>query len=253
MTFDNQVHYYHGGLIAVGDEEALIAKFSRIVAETFEDYGHPVERVAYGAGPGASVTAAHYRVDLIPVQELEHGMAGQRGLIFQPFAKPHSHDTAPEHKQRRIQLAMYPVDPSRDDPDISELLLVVMLYRMISDCDVRMVEWLDPLSLLTAEEFLTAFAPVNPDPVEYTGPGSPSFRGALVPTEEPNDVRRLAVWGMTLMMAFLSAPVALLMAVVNLVRGEDLRVNTHVLTITTLIFMAVPAGALDLIAAQLAL
>ena len=95
-------------------------------------------------------------------------------------------------------------------------------------------------------------APVNPDPVEYTGPGSPSFRGALVPAEEQNDVRRLAVWGMTLMMAFLSAPVALLMAVVNLVRGEDLRINTHVLTITTLIFLAVPAGALELIAAQLA-
>ncbi|MBL3705107.1 hypothetical protein GI582_20615 [Sulfitobacter sp. BDSS02] len=252
MKFDYNDHYYHGGLIAVGDEAALINTFSKIIAETFEDYGHPVERIAFDENHGASITAAHYRVDLRPVQEMAHGMAGQRGLIFQPFAKPHSHDTAPEHKQRRIQLAMHPADPSRDDPDISELLLVVMLYRMISDHDVRMVEWLDPLSLLTADEFLTAFAPVNPDPVEYTGPGSPSFRGALVPAEEQNDVRRLAVWGMTLMMAFLSAPVALLMAVVNLVRGEDLRINTHVLTITTLIFLAVPVGALELIAAQLA-
>jgi len=49
---------------------------------------------------------------------------------------------------------------------------------------------------------------------------------------------------MTGMMVFLSTPVAASMAAVNLIRGEDFRMNTQVLSLTGLLVSLQSSGAL---------
>ena len=45
-----------------------------------------------------------------------------------------------------------------------------MLYRMTEQFDVSMVEWLDPLTLLTTEQFLDAFSNISPGAVAPSHP-----------------------------------------------------------------------------------
>jgi hypothetical protein len=88
-----------------------------------------------------------------------------------------------------------------------------------------------------SEEETLAFA--------YRLSASRGFIDASSPEEEAqNDIRRLAAWGMTGMVGFLCAPVALSMAAVNLAKGEDFRLNTHVLSLTGLLVMLQSSGAL---------
>ena len=58
---------------------------------------------------------------------------------------------------------------------------------------------------------------------------------------------------MTGMLAFLSGPVAVSMAAVNLIKGEDLRLNTHVLALTGFVSMVIGSGALEKVAHHLPL
>ena len=68
---------------------------------------------------------------------------------------------------------------------------------------------------------------------------------SLSPEDEAeNDIRRLATWGMTGVVTLMSGPVGLSMAAVNLARGEDFRLNTHVLSLTGLLVMLQSSGAL---------
>jgi hypothetical protein len=53
--------------------------------------------------------------------------------------------------------------------------------------------------------------------------------------EKESTTQRLTVWAMTGLLVFISAPVAAAMAAVNLIRGEDFRLNTHVLSYAALI------------------
>lgn len=62
--------------------------------------------------------------------------------------------------------------------------------------------------------------------------------------EKDSDIRRLAAWSMTGTVAFVSTPVAVSLAAVNLIRGEDFRLNTHVMTLTVCLFMLNTSGAL---------
>jgi hypothetical protein len=62
--------------------------------------------------------------------------------------------------------------------------------------------------------------------------------------ETQSDVRRLAIWGMTGVLATVSAPVAVSMAAVNLIRGEDFRLNTQALALTAGLTTLHGSGAL---------
>jgi hypothetical protein len=89
---------------------------------------------------------------------------------------------------------------------------------------------------LTDEEALSLAYRVCPHPDVIDMPSKSD--------EAASDIRRLATWGMTGMLGFLSAPVALSMVAVNLARGEDFRLNTHVLSLTGLLVMLQSTGAL---------
>jgi len=200
---------------------------------------------------------------------------------------------------QRLEISLCPVSAECDDRDISELMLVVMLYRMVDIFATRSIEWLEPKTVLSLNEFLAAFTNVSPRrvrgnqqilqaadvpfaPVDDAAQGleqrfdvlssqmdqdiecdlidltdeetlalayrfcpRPEDKDAITPEElAQNDIRRLATWGMTGMVAFLSAPVALSLAVVNLAKGEDFRLNTHVLSLTGLLVMLQSTGAL---------
>ncbi|TNF58872.1 MAG: hypothetical protein EP307_11545, partial [Rhodobacteraceae bacterium] len=63
------------------------------------------------------------------------------------------------------------------------------------------------------------------------------------PRAPRNDLQRLTAWAMTGCIATLSLPVAASLAAVNLIRGEDFRLNTQVLSMTVLV-ASVPAYGL---------
>jgi len=282
---------YHGGLVYLGQTEGAIDRFGRIVSGTMRDYGHSVERESILTGEQARVVTSQYII------KLTLDPAPYAGRIV-----AHKHMCAqPSKPMHRLEISLLPITPGAEDRDITELMLVVMLYRMVDSFPTQQIEWLDPETILGVEQFLGAFANVTPrrvqsrrqllgsksnrfTPVEDVEDGlteqaeiieadveieidghdglhlmSPEESLALafredephdivapVAAEEQaeNDIRRLAAWGMTGMLVFLSAPVAASMAAVNLVKGEDFRLNTHVLALTGFIASMSGSGLL---------
>lgn len=272
---------YHIALVVEGGRSKRLARLTRILAGTFEEYGHPVERSKLLDENMSTIVASHYRMEVTIL----------RG-VAQP-EQPLNLATSKPRKSRgalwRVEIALVPADPLTDDRDISELLLAVMLYRLTTICEAQSVEWLSPDTRMDAETFLEAFHNIAPaeeearkiervrrnsqfaaieeemreisdraPPVTEIRTGvpwitrdletedyAPPLCEAEVETEEPNDVQRLTVWAMTGMVAFLSAPVAASMAAVNLLRGEDFRFNTQVLALTAFVVTMHSSGALD--------
>ncbi|MBE1282448.1 MAG: hypothetical protein GJ676_03975 [Rhodobacteraceae bacterium] len=275
---------YHGGLVFFGTPENPLDQFSRIVSATLEDYGHMVERQSVQGNMSAHVLSSQYIVKM--TLDAVHDLDGQVLDSIQVIEKP-----------QRLEIELTPVAPGSEDPDITQLIMVVLLYRMVDMFDVEYIEWMDQKTVLQVEDFLGAFANVSPRrvrgrqevldqrgqrfaPVDETAPElmdhydtilgkrphseevglidlsdeealALAFRETgrpdeLTPDQEEaqNDIRRLAAWGMTGMMVFLSAPVAASMAAVNLVKGEDFRLNTHVLSLTGLLVVLQTSGAL---------
>lgn len=278
-----QTGKYHGGLVFFGAQDNALDRFSRIVTATLEDYGHPVERQSIVNPQQARIVSSHYLV------KLSLGTAPSHMAEI----------ATPSKSLQRLEIALFPISGGADDRDISQLMLVVMMYRMVDIFATRAIEWLDPDMVLSLDQFLGAFTNVSPRrvrgsqeiletgdtpfaPVAETEPGlamqfdnirgqvphdgeqglvdlseeetlafayrlsaSRGFADAPTPEDEAqNDIRRLAAWGMTGMVGFLCAPVALSMAAVNLVRGEDFRLNTNVLSLTGLLVMLQSSGAL---------
>ena len=273
---------YHGGLVFFGNPDHALDRFTRIVTATLEDYGHPVERQSILDSHQSRIVASHYMVKL--------NLADSPDAIFELKMNGKS--------LQRLEISLCPVSAGLDDKDISELMLVVMLYRMVDLYATRSIEWLAPETQLTVDQFLEAFTNVSPrqvrghqetleagdapfNPVDETEQGLADHYDRLAgqpahedefglidlsdeetlalayrftarpnviditPPQETaqNDIRRLAAWGMTGMVAYLSAPVALSMAAVNLVKGEDFRLNTNVLSLTGLLVMLQSSGA----------
>ncbi len=275
-------HSYHGGLQFDGDTDGAIERFGTIVATTLEDYGHLVERKALLSRTEASVVSSQYMVRLTLDTEAADTDTRyermDRAAGLRTLARP-----AVSNPQNRLVLTVTPVSPLLDDPEISELMLVVILYRMVDICSTRRVEWLSPHTVLTVEQFMSAFdtlAPSKPrnrkqifqsvtgqfagldipepqDPIEAAKPAArpiqlsdeqllsiafrtdepqtPTETPPSDPAEEderPSDILRLSSWCMTGVIASVSTPIALSMAAVNLIRGEDFRLNTQVLVFT---------------------
>ena len=203
----------------------------------------------------------------------------------------------------RLTITLCPVDPSTADDVQTQLMLVVMLYRMVEAYGALNIEWLDPDTVLSVEQFLSAFASVSPRRVRGRQEIIEERRARFAPVDETanslntrfdaicgqkvntpeglvslseeealalafrteprpdevtadqedaiSDIRRLATWGMTGTLAFMSAPVALSLAAVNLVRGEDFRLNTQVLSLTGLLAVLQSSGALANVVAML--
>lgn len=288
---------YHGGLVFLGNEEGALDRFSRIVTATLEDYGHSVERQTIMHAHEARIVSNQYLIKL----SLETDLVGDdRHERLDSAAGLNRRGQAPVKKPRnRLVISMSPVSDILDDRDVSELMLVVMLYRMVDLYASELIEWLDPNVSLTIDQFLGAFSNVSPRrvrgrqqilfnkgerfaPVDQTAPGlamqydkiasraahegetglieltdeealALAFRSDPRPDEidglsaeekAQNDIQRLTSWGMTGCLAFVSAPIAISLAAVNLIRGEDFRLNTQVLSLTAAIVLLQSSGAI---------
>ena len=285
----SQDRRYHGGLVYLGTTENAIERFSRVVTGALQDYGHLIERHSVLNPEQARVVTSQY------VVKLALDPAPYSGRIV---AHEHMCDQ-PKKPMHRLEITVLPITPGQEDRDITELMMVVMLYRMVDACPVQQIEWMDPETILSVSKFLGAFSSVSPRRVHsrqsLLGPKAHRFAPVddmasdlslqadtieadyeiemedglvQIGTEESlsllfrddeevgmidittpeeaaeNDIRRLAAWGMTGMLVFLSAPVAAAMAAINLVKGEDFRLNTHVLALTGFIVSISSSGLL---------
>lgn len=281
-------HMYHGGLQFDGSADGALERFCNVVSTTLEDYGHLVERQTLLSQSEASIVTSQYLVrmtlDTTPVKtDHSHHERLDRAAGLKTKARP-----VVSLPGSRLTITICPVSKLLDDSEISELMLVVILYRMVDICSTRRVEWLSPKTVLTVEQFMGAFDSIaprrsrdrkqifeavsgpfagldlpetdeadigvnkpNPRPIQLSDEQllSIAFRTeaeAPRPSDEPehvaeeeerpSDILRLTSWGMTGAVASVSAPVAISMAAVNLIRGEDFRLNTQVLAFTTAIF-----------------
>ncbi|NOC44285.1 hypothetical protein [Ruegeria sp. HKCCD7559] len=296
-------HSYHGGLQFDGDATGAIERFGTIVATTLEDYGHLVERKALLSATEASIVSSQYLVRMT----LDTGTSGQqdryermdRAAGLKTITKPRV-----SHPQNRLVLTITPVSPLLDDAEISELMLVVTLYRMVDICSTRRVEWLSPHTVLTVEHFMSAFDTLTPSrtsrdrkqifqsltgqfagmqqseqddtitalhtpaarPIQLTDeqllsiafrsdevdlPTQKDAGASIADDDKPSDILRLSSWCLTGVLASISAPIAVSMAAVNLIRGEDFRLNTQVLVFTFAIVALNASNALADVAGAL--
>ncbi len=293
-----QISRYHGGLVFADTQENALDRFSRIASATLKDYGHCVERQSVIDTQRSRITANQYMVKL----NLGIGENSGRDTSPSTVADGLIKFRSAVDPLQRLQIELCPADPARVDNTHSELLLVVMMYRMVDAYSAEYIEWLDPKTVLTTEEFLGAFSSVSPRRVRgrqqilddrypngdrfasvdetapaldmqfdnilgqipfegREGPVSLSEQEALslafrlngrpdeISPEElddvpDNDVRRLASWGLTGMLFFVSAPVAVSMAAVNLIKGENFRLNTQVLSLSGCLVALESSGAI---------
>ena len=145
----------HGGLIFRTGDQAGIDRFCRVVTATLEDYGHPVERQTLQGEDSARVTARRHMVKL-ELCERPRTAPLPEGAIQNAFAE------ADEETETYLTLSLFPVEPDRDDRSHSELLLVVMLYRIVEAYRATSVEWLSTEAVVPVRHFLTAFENVSP-------------------------------------------------------------------------------------------
>ncbi len=289
-------HSYHGGLQFNGETEGAIKRFAAIVSATLEDYGHLVERKTVRDTTEASIVSSQYLVrltlDTQVVQTEDRFERMDRAAGLKTIQKPAV--TLPEN---RLTVTICPVSALLDDSEISELMLVVILYRMVDICSTQRVEWLSPNTVLTIQQFMSAFDTLPPakkrnrkqifeavsgpfaglditEEEDLDEPEKKALKPAARPIQlsdeqllsiafrtetteqtsdrddtppldhdQPNDMLRLTSWGLTGAVASVSVPIAASMAAVNLIRGEDFRLNTQVLAYTVAISALSTSGA----------
>ncbi len=283
---------FFAGLAFLPSHQPDLHGFCRVVAGTLADYGHIVERQSILSANQARITTRSYAVEL--------SMApadSEPAALMVPGSATVPTDAHAEPQGARLEITLIPADPRGTDIAQSQLVLLVMVYRMIEAHGARHVEWLDRTTVLPAGRFMSAFSHVSPrrvhgrqeildanDPatdganamVVHHGPrhgDQPDsvIDGSHVMSDLPpdqalslafrsdqqderdainagdaaeSDIRRLAAWGMTGVVTMISGPVGLSLAAVNLLRGEDFRLNTQVLALTGFLGVATTGSAM---------
>jgi len=143
---------YHGGMVFFGRDHASLHRFCDRIAETLEDYGHPVEQHGMTADDRAGITASHYHITLTTSPYRAAPDQGLRSRRVDAMGKLNLDHPQPAALPTRLVIDIRAADSARDDKDISELLLVVMLYRLVEMCDACAVEWLSPETVLTLDQ-----------------------------------------------------------------------------------------------------
>ena len=274
---------YHGGLQFNGKPDGALDRSCNVVATTLQDYGHLVERKTMLGPSEASIVTSQYLIRLT-LESNDDGSYDRYERLDQAAGLKTSVRNGASRPRNRLAILITPVSGLLDDSELSELMMVVILYRMVDICTTQRVEWLSPNTVLTVEQFMSAFDSITPrkprnqkqifeavsgpfagvDLPDLNGTEQPeskarpirlsdeqllsiAFRTDPEPTpqineqetdedDRPSDILRLTSWGMTGALASISGPVALSMAAVNLIRGEDFRLNTQVLSLTTALF-----------------
>ena len=258
---------YHGGLVFFDANMKSLDDVCRAVSSTFADYGYLVERQSILGDGTACITSLRIAVRLQIERDAE---------------------------QSRLILTLITADRSLVAPDMAQLVLLAMMFRILETHPAHSVEWLNPATVLPAGKFVQAVTKVSPRRVPDRQQVLDAEFYRFLPVEEAeeticsrydemcgqvgrvqaqpeteqdylarvfrcddwmddgdvidgdtgaeSDIRRLASWGLTGVVACLSGPVGLFMAAVNLMRGEDFRLNTHVLALTGFLVVSTSNG-----------
>ncbi len=252
---------YHGGLVFPGDAQNALAVCSSIVEETLGDYGHTVEhtvpvsahaaelhsagycvRLSLDQPPGTDRPAQHLSLSLSPSFSSFDGRETSELLLavvlyrlvqsnsatqiyWQECPDPLSRrqflsafaDAAPQPavRPRRPAQDFRPVDDTLDG--ISRRCDTIM-GRPAYDGALGLVE-------MSEEECLALAFRTEPHPDEVSA----------LEDEPENSKLRLASWAMTGVVASVSMPVAVSLAAVNLLKGENFRLNTQVLSFSAFV------------------
>lgn len=179
------------------------------------------------------------------------------------------YDVTVRQEPHRVSVALCPTGASCGDDETGHMLMSVILLRMADASDAEYVEWLTTKSCIPMARFLSTFDPnakeeatlsVHPifSPVEDTAKEldqvcdrltarnrqDDPVRADARPDDERDLSERLICWGMTFFAALIFAPLAVAMAFVNVIRGEDFRRNAHALTMTFALIALTSGGAL---------
>ena len=274
---------YHGGLIFFGSDVLDLGKATQIVAEVVAAFCHHVDRRSVLTGGRGRVTCSDWVVKLASraVEPLSDSMQRRARLDAVGHLTSNGAREWPTHQ---LVITFCAADPDQADEDHALRLLAETLRRLVLASDPRFVEWRSSDRLVPADKFAPAmaqlslpvctgasnvrsrFGPVDRDAQrlsgrydEFLGAGRQMRRTFLnepdpetvltralqppLPVETPL-VHRLATWSLTGVIATLSGPVGLSVAAVNVLRGEDMRLNTHVLALAGAIAMLSSSGAL---------
>lgn len=134
---------FKGKLGLRGTLSDALSRATPIIIDTLEDHGHEVHTFA-----SRSTSAVHMQLDQYSV-ELRHRPQMKRGW------------KAPQCDGDMLELRLFPSFPSVCDQELTEMLLAALLYNLVVDIDVVSVKWLDAPVLLTRNQFLSAFEPLD--------------------------------------------------------------------------------------------
>ena len=273
---------YHGGLVFPGDARNALARCSSIVQETLEDYGHAVEHSVTVTEDAAQLHTAAYSADLVlaPAGLPEDtAPAGDPRRPARPvplrltvaltpsFSGYDGHETS----ELLLAVVLYRLVQSLGatgiewmdtstpltraqflsafpgmEPDGTAPGKTARRFAPVEDtmsgvsrrCDMIMGRRSRPgrtgLVKMTEEERLALAFRAEPHPDELSAEETGGH---------PSSQLRLASWAMTGVVASVSAPVAVSLAAVNLVRGEDFRLNTQVLSLSAFVAFMHGSGA----------
>jgi hypothetical protein len=144
-----QIDSFHGGLLFYGDPDCTLLRGVQIVADTLRDYGYqPGDDMEIGersASLNSPEYAASCALETRPPSEEDRKAA------------PEMNYWAPGLRQRMV-IRLEPAFPEAQDKEISELLMAVILYRMVRVFATEQLEWMDPETTLTVDQFASAFA-----------------------------------------------------------------------------------------------
>lgn len=265
---------YHGGLVFLGDAESALTRCERIVRETLEDYGHTVEHVLPVSGGTAEVHTHSYSVELrltgAGSPELSSPPADARRparpvpLKLEIALAPSFAEVADaETSELLLAVALFRLVSGVSADEIEWLDHQTKLSKqqflsafsgvMPAPSPIRPERRFAPVEE-TAEGISRHYDAIMGRPPR---PGSTglvqmseeeqlalAFREAPHPDEldghdldgsEPSSQLRLASWAMTGVVASVSMPVAASMAAINLLKGEDFRLNTQVLSFSAFV------------------
>lgn len=136
-------NFFKGKLGFGGAFSDALSRATPIVIDTFEDHGHDVH--AFAARNSASI---RMELDQFTV-ELRHRPQMKRGW------------KAPQWAGDTLELRLTPLFPEFCDQEITEMLLAAVLFNLANDLNPISIKWLNTPVLLSRDEFLSAFEPVD--------------------------------------------------------------------------------------------
>ncbi|QBF32705.1 hypothetical protein [Thalassococcus sp. S3] len=231
----SQTGQFHGGLVFTASQDHSVLTFSQSVRETLLDYGYHVDRQTRVDHERVRLTCARYQIKISYREDGPEAM--------------------------RLGLVVCPIDEASDEE--AKHLLALMLHRITATHQPDHVEWLcsdappmlqhrrrtlnghgiSPFARPPAHRTPSERRPSKPVTLTEQSDLAMAFRSRPTAIDPLGNLHQIAVWGITGVVATLSAPIAIALVAFNLFLGGSIPVNTGVLATTAAAIFTQPSGA----------